>query len=275
MTTMATTPSPAPTDYVLGTDDIEVARLGAQHAVWRDAAREAWARAGISAGHTVLDVGCGPGFATLDLAAVVGPTGRVIAVDKSQRYLDHLAARGLAQITPVLRDLDGGDALPQVHAAWARWVFCFLAKPRDLLARVVAAIEPGGVFVAHEYFDYRTWRTSPRVPEIEEYVAGVMASWRASGGEPDIALSLLPWLEELGVDVVSARPIVDVASPSHPKWGWLASFGASGLPRLVELGVISAERAPAIAAAWATLAERPHIHMVTPSLLEVVARKRA
>ena len=56
-------------DYVLGTHDAEVERLGLQHRVWRERARDAWARAGIAAGQTVIDVGAGPGYAAIDLAA--------------------------------------------------------------------------------------------------------------------------------------------------------------------------------------------------------------
>src|SRR4051812_15986075 len=65
-------------DYVLGTHDEEVERLGLQHSVWRAKALDGWRRAGIGAGMTVLDVGAGPGFAATDLAEIVGAEGRVI-----------------------------------------------------------------------------------------------------------------------------------------------------------------------------------------------------
>lgn len=41
-------------------------------------------------GQTLLDVGCGPGYTTLDLAEKVGPEGRVVGVDRSRRFLRHL-----------------------------------------------------------------------------------------------------------------------------------------------------------------------------------------
>ena len=63
-------------DYVLGTHDEEIARLGLQHRVWRPRVLDAWRRAGFTLGQTILDVGCGPGHATLDLAEIVGPRGR-------------------------------------------------------------------------------------------------------------------------------------------------------------------------------------------------------
>jgi ubiquinone/menaquinone biosynthesis C-methylase UbiE len=44
-------------------------------------------------GMTAVDVGCGPGFFTLDMASLVGPAGRVIAVDLQQGMLDLAAAK--------------------------------------------------------------------------------------------------------------------------------------------------------------------------------------
>jgi ubiquinone/menaquinone biosynthesis C-methylase UbiE len=64
-------------DYVWGTHDEEVARLGLQHRVWRAAILDCWWRADITAGSKVIDVGAGPGYATVDLAGncVNGRTG--------------------------------------------------------------------------------------------------------------------------------------------------------------------------------------------------------
>ena len=60
-------------DYVLGTHDEEIERLGLQHRVWRPLMLDAWIRAGITGGSHFADFGAGPGFATLDAAAMVGP----------------------------------------------------------------------------------------------------------------------------------------------------------------------------------------------------------
>ena len=71
-------------DYVLGTEDAEITRLGIQHRVWRPYVLDAWARAGIEPGMKVVDVGAGPGFVTIDLAEQVGRDGAVLAVERSQ-----------------------------------------------------------------------------------------------------------------------------------------------------------------------------------------------
>jgi SAM-dependent methyltransferase len=266
-------------DYVLGTHDDEISRLGLQHRVWRPRALDAWRRAGFTTGQTILDIGCGPGYASMDLAEIVGPSGRVVAIDRSRRFLDALEAmsrdRKLSNILTSEVDLDEGN-LPNVGAdgAWARWVFAFVKRPRTLLYRVRDALKPGGVCVVHEYFDYSTWRITPRFPEIEEFVQAVMASWREGGGEPDIGLELLVWIRELGFEITSIAPIVEVVPPSNFVWQWPKVFVHVGVRRLVELGYLTTNRAQAIEKAFEASEADPHALMITPAVVEIIAVRR-
>jgi SAM-dependent methyltransferase len=267
------------TDYVLGTHDEELSRLGIQHKAWRAAAQAAWKAAGIGSGQTVLDVGCGPGYATLDLAELVGPSGRVIAIDKSERFLSALESergrRNLDQIEIVRSDLDNGDfPSAAADAAWGRWVFAFLRQPRQVLARVASVIRPGGVIVAHEYFDYGTWRPTRPCPEHERFVEAVMASWRDNGGEPNIALPLLDWLEALNFELRRVHPIIDIIEPGHPKWEWARSFLKVGRERLVELGYLTREQSESIWSAFLAFEATPGARMITPAVMEIIAVKR-
>lgn len=266
-------------DYVLGTHDEEVERLGLQHRVWRPRALDAWRRAGFTVGQSLLDLGCGPGYAALDLAEIVGPQGRIHAVDRSRRFLDALEAfrapRHLGQITPHELDLDGASLpIEGADGAWARWVFAFVKQPRQLLEKVHRALKPGGVLVLHEYFDYRTWRMIPRCPEREAVVGTVMESWRREGGEPDIALDLSRWLEELGFELRTLNPIVDVVSPRDYTWQWPITFLRVGMRRLVELGQLEAAQAQAVEAAVEAMERDPMARMITPAVLELIAVKR-
>ena len=266
-------------DYILGTHDEEIERLALQHRVWRPRALDAWRRAGFTVGQTLLDVGCGPGYASIDLAEIVGPSGRVVAIDRSRRFLDALeAARerlDLPQIESHELDLDE-SSLPAVKAdgAWARWVFAFVKRPRELLERIGRALRPGSTLVLHEYFDYSTWRFAPSSPVMEEFVVTVMKGWRASGGEPDIGLDLPRWLEELGFEVRRLHPIVDVATPSSFVWQWPKTFIRVGLDRLIDLGLITKDRARAVADEFAAREAAPGTLMITPAVLEIIAVRR-
>ena len=57
-------------DYILGTHEQELARLGLQHRAWRPVALDCRQRAGITVGTRVLDVGAGPGYAAIDPAVL-------------------------------------------------------------------------------------------------------------------------------------------------------------------------------------------------------------
>ena len=266
-------------EYVLGTHDEEIARLALQHRVWRPRALDAWRRAGFTVGQRLLDVGCGPGWASMDLAEIVGPTGRIDAIDRSRRFLDALEAtrleRRLENITTHELDLDEAD-LPMHGAdgAWSRWILSFVKRPRDLLARVAGAIRPGGVIVLHEYFEYSTWRFAPRLPDHDKFVRVVMESWRENGGEPDIGLDLAVWLGEMGFEMRTLQPIIDVLTPADYAWQWPKAFLDVGVRRLVDLGRLSEAGARSLSSAFAAAEAVPRTLMVTPAVLEIIAVRR-
>lgn len=268
------------TDYILGTHDAEIERLGLQHRVWRPHVLEAWRVAGISIGHCVLDVGCGPGFATMDLAEIVGPVGRVIAVDRSSNFLRVLQERIMQQainhVEAYEADLDQTEGLVTgvCDAAWCRWVLSFATRPQKVVDHMATALKPGGVAIFYEYLDYRSWRLVPPDAAFDNFVGAVMESWRDSGGEPDIAMQLPTMLAKANLDIVTTRPIIDVVTADNYVWQWPRSFVEVNLERLVELGRFTLEDASHARQALYRAEESPHARMVTPCLLEVIARKR-
>src|SRR5207249_9910220 len=71
-------------DYVLGTHNGDLVRLGLQHRVWRLVVLDCWQRAGITVGQRVRDAGAGPRYASSGLADMLGPRGQVAALDRSR-----------------------------------------------------------------------------------------------------------------------------------------------------------------------------------------------
>ena len=266
--------------YVLGTHEEEVERLGLQHRVWRPRMLEAWRRAGVTVGSRVLDVGAGPGYAAADLAEIVGPTGEVVAVERSARFIQAmrglLERRGLKNVSTHEIDLMD-DPLPasEFDVAWCRWVASFVSSPERLVNSIREALKVGGRVVFHEYVDYKTWRLAPRRKLVEAFVAEVMASWRASGGEPDISLVLPGLLTAAGFRIIHAEPMVFAVHPSDYIWQWLASFVNINLERLVELKRVEARWADEVRAEWAAAEGEPTSILLTPMVLEIVGEKMA
>jgi SAM-dependent methyltransferase len=265
--------------YVLGTDDEEIERLGVQHGVWREWMLSAWRRAGIASGARVIDVGAGPGFATVDLADLVGPSGAVLGVERSSRFAAaarrRCAGRGLenVRIEEVDLMLDPIPAAPPFDAAWCRWVACFVSSPERLLGSISSALRPGGVAVFHEYGDYASWRLMPPREAMPRFVDAVMASWRAAGGEPDVGLKLPALLGETGFRVRHIRPLVFTVGPADALWRWPAAFLQSAADRLSRQGYLSAVDAAAIAEALHELERDASAVMMTPLVLEIIAAK--
>jgi SAM-dependent methyltransferase len=264
--------------YVLGTNDEEIERLGLQHRVWRPTTLECWRRAGITIGSRVIDVGAGPGYATVDLAEIVGPSGEILAIERSPRFLQiaqHTCdRRGLTNVRFRQADLME-DSLGKMDfdAAWCRWVACFVSDPAKLINEIAAALRGGGIAIFHEYIDYRTWRFSPRKPAHESFVREVVASWRASGGEPDVALFFPPWLKRAGLRVIDIRPRVLTITPRDYAWNWSASFIESNVARLRELGRVTADWAESVRKEFAEAEADPATICITPLFVEIIARK--
>lgn len=264
-------------DYVLGTRDDEIDRLGLQHRVWRARVLDAWRRARIGPGQTLLDVGAGPGFAATDLAEIVGPSGRVVALERSPHFaaaLRHRAER-LALSNLEVREQDvsaTGFAIEQADASWCRWLLSFVADPSATVRHIAAALKPGGLAVFHEYADYSTWRLMPPDPLHERFRAAVIQSWRDSGGDPDVALQLPSWLHESGLEIVEARTFADIVSPADFMWQWPRAFMATNAARLNELGYLEADGVGPMG----RLLDHapPEARMLTPLVAEIIARRR-
>ncbi len=267
-------------DYVLGTHEEEVARLGLQHRVWRSRALECWRRSGITVGSRVLDVGAGPGYATLDLAEIVSPTGEVVAVERSGWFVrtarEACRLRGLKNVQLLEMDLMQEPLkVSGMDAAWCRWVASFVASPKRLVSTIASALRIGGAAAFHEYVDYRTWRLAPRGPALESFVNEVMESWRASGGEPDIGLALPRLLNDAGMRVRHLSPIVFVVSSADFEWQWPKAFVEVHLRRLEEMKRTDAAWSDAVRKELRQAESDPASVMITPLVLEIIAERVA
>lgn len=267
-------------EYVLGTNDAELERLGFQHRVWSEQAFAIWDRAGFTYGQQLLDLGSGPGFATLDLARIVGPQGRIVAVDASARFLQYLRARQQAeQIKNVESvELDVHELnLPKgsFDGAYARWVLCFVADPGRVIANVAAALRPGGVFAVQDYFNYVSLSLAPRSAIMEKVVKAVDASWRARGGDPDVMARVPAMMTAAGMRVREIRPQCRVARPGSLLWQWPTTFFRNFVPTLVESGHLTTADQNAFEAEWTARSQDANSFFCTPPVYDIIGEKIA
>ncbi len=265
-------------EYVLGTHAAELERLGVQHRLWSAQAFALWEAAGIGAGQTVLDVGSGPGYTSIDLAGVVMPLGKVIAIDESSRFISHLQTQAqvlnLAHLTARVCDVQAID-LPaaSVDAAFNRWVLCFVPHPERVIAGVARVLRPNGVFVIQEYMNYGEMLLAPESAAFRRGIATVVAAWRKRGGDPKVGLRLPSLLAQHGFKLEVIRPLHRIARPGTPFWYWPTIFFRNFLPLLVQQGALEQDEHEAFMRDWEAHANDPATFYCSPPMVEIIARR--
>lgn len=264
--------------YLLGTDPEEGKRLETQHRLWRDAARDLWNRAGFGTGARLLDLGCGPGFAALELAARVGPEGRVLAVDESPRFIAALVREAgrlrIEQLTARVERVQELQLEPaSLDGAFARWIFCFLGDPAPVIDRVVSGLRPGGRLVIWDYLNYRATTLQPRSPVFDRVLAAVKESWKPTGGDLDVGARLPGLVVKSGCRLVDLVPLVEFIRPGTEFWDWPTQFFFGYVPRLVEAGLLTEADRCAFEAEWRARERDPGTFLSSPPMIGIIAEK--
>ena len=180
-------------------------RLARQARVMASATASFLTRVGLETGWRCLDVGCGDGQVTIQLARSVGPSGRTVGIDVDQ---DALAiGREAAQQAGVEAEFVRGDATepPEREAfdlAYARLVLSHLPDSVTALRAMQAAVRPGG-WVAVEDLFTGTLRSDPPAPALDRLQEVYSATVRAHGGDPTIGPRLPALLAAVGLEEVS------------------------------------------------------------------------
>lgn len=263
-------------EYILGTNRKELHRLGLQHQVWASEAHTGWKNAGFSAGQTLLDLGSGPGFCSKELAYITGENGKVIAVDKSQIYIDFIqrtADLHSLQIDAICSDFDNLILSDNsIDGLYCRWALAWVPNPQEIINKVYRALKPGGKMVIQEYFDWSTHQTIPNFPNLDEAIASCLKSFKEQPGDIDIGRTLPTMLNNLGMEL-KTRPIAKFAKPDDQIWQWPKSFYEIYFPKLADIGYLSAKQVNLALEEFYQLEKNKAAHLFCPTLIEIVATK--
>ena len=213
----------------------------------------------------ILDVGCGPGSITCDLARWV-PDGHVIGVDVEATVLD--AARrqaesaGLTNIAFRAADayaLDFEDE--SFDLVYAHQLLQHLGRPVEALQEFRRVLKSDGL-VAVRDADYGTMTHYPNEPDIDRFFEIYAQVARRNGGEPDAGRRLLSWIREAGFrNPVYTSSSWAFSTLEERKWWadlWAGRTGiAKYVRRVEELGVSTRAELTDLSATFLAWAERP------------------
>lgn len=222
---------------------------------WRNAENSAgYLLPHLATGQRVLDIGCGLGTITLDLARRVAP-GQVTGLDREERLLPQAraAARqaGIGNVTFVAGDayhLDYPDrSFDVVHA---HQVLQHLSDPVAALAEMRRVCAPGG-WIAVRDADYAAMTWYPADARLDRWLELYRQVAHRNRAEPDAGRRLLSWAHAAGLQDTTGSASVwcHCSDEERSWWGGLwaeritgsaladqaVAYGLATRPELAEL----------------------------------------
>ena len=263
--------------YILGTDQEELRRLEIQHKVWQSEAKRGWKLADFKAGDNILDLGCGPGYCSMELASIVGKTGEVIGVDRSDgfiKYLEHIKDQKALPIKPILSTFDELSLEDEsLDGIYCRWALAWVPNPKEILEKLKTYLRPGSKMVVQEYYYWTSHRTQPEKPNLKKAISAALKSFKESDSEIDVGKHLHQWLDELGMKIINARLMPKLATPNSGVWKWPRTFYESYFPRLIKMGYLTEQDMENAFSDLESLERLPYATLWAPLMIEVVAEK--
>jgi ubiquinone/menaquinone biosynthesis C-methylase UbiE len=240
---------------------------------WRTVENSAaYLTAELTPGRTVLDVGCGPGTITVDIARRVAPA-RVVGLDAAAEVIEkaraHAAVEGVENVEFLVGSAyDTGFVAASFDIVHAHQTLQHLADPVGALREMRRVVSPGGVVAARDV-DYGGTTVAPASAGLDAWASLYQRVHRSNGGDPDAGRALKRWALEAGfASVESSASIWCFASDEERAWwGGLwrdralqSSFAGDAL----EKGFATRDELEEISAAWDAWSRSPDGWMGMP-----------
>lgn len=219
----------------------------------------------LSAGLSLLDVGCGPGTITADLAELVAP-GPVTAIEVGEDILakarSAAAERGVTNVTCEIGDVYrlayDDDTFDVTHA---HQVLQHLSDPVAALKEMKRVTKPGGM-VAVRDADYDGMFWTPPDPRLDHWMDTYRLVAKHNNAEPDGARHLLGWALDAGYDDVtpSGDAWVFATPEDRDYWGgqWVDRALSSDFARqAVDYGFATVDDLQSFSQAFADWKDKP------------------
>lgn len=203
-------------------------------------------------GLRVLDIGCGTGSITKDIAHIVGPTGYVVGIDNTASFI--IEGKELfgtiSNLDLIHTDIFDFDSVEKFDLIVSARTFQWISTVDKALDKVRSLLKPNGQLSILDY-NHEMIEWNPKVPESMSNFYNMFLMWRKDAGMNNrIGFDLIDMLEEHGFDqieVFNADEHYERMFPAHVDnlkvWSKVASS-----KQMVDEGYISdEERLQAIA----------------------------
>jgi ubiquinone/menaquinone biosynthesis C-methylase UbiE len=172
-------------------------------------ARERWpdtsalfARVGLGPGARCIDLGCGGGEVSFEIARLVGPDGRVTGVDMDEVKLSlarqAAVERGVKNVEFRVLNVNDWDEAGAYDVVYCRTLLHHLSHPVELLGRMWAAVRPGGAIVVEDA-DFDGWFCHPPNEGFGFFLRAYSQVVARGGGDHAAGRKLYAYFLEAGI----------------------------------------------------------------------------
>jgi len=226
----------------MGYDDRERRRLAIQASILHPFTEQLLRRAGVALGMSVLDLGCGVGDVSILAAQLVGPSGRVTAIDRDDSALATAQQRAQQQsldnIVFVRADCHSYPSKESFDAVIGRHILIHTPAPISLMQASFSLLKSGGLAIFHEYDFSVAHKGYPESPLRDQVMRLFGKFWCKAGLPGNVGTQLFHLFLEAGFSAPDCRAeyAIDGGADS-PFYEWIAESATSILPRAKALGI--------------------------------------
>jgi SAM-dependent methyltransferase len=227
-------------------------------------------------GLDLLDIGCGPGTITADLAERVDP-GRVLGVDTSAEVVEHARALGVTDVEFAVGNAYAlGVADESFDVVHAHQVLQHLTDPVAAVVEAARVLRAGGLLAVRDS-DYASFFWAPANPQLDRWLELYHELTARNRAEADAGRHLPAWVRAGGFTdlTVSSSNWTFADAASRAWWGgqWADRVRHSSYAtQALEHGLADEDELAAIEAGWRQWMNEPDGVFVVPSV-EVIARR--
>jgi SAM-dependent methyltransferase len=227
-------------EYALGSTDAEHERLIRQAAHLAPLTERFFRDAGIATGQRVLDLGSGVGDVAMLAARIVGPTGKVVGIERDSRSIARARARiaeaGVLNVSFTQTDANEIPEGEPFDAAVGRFILQFIPEPAGVLRSIARLVRPGGVVAFHEPQWGPFLKVLEPLPLTHACASLIRDTFRHAGVQTEMGLSLHRVYQEAGLPAPNMR--MEMLMGSDPIFTrWVFDLFCTVRPQVQNLGL--------------------------------------
>ena len=232
-------------------------------------------RAGLGPGMKCVDLGCGGGEVTYEMARLVSPTGSVVGIDMDSVKLDLATKtaqeRGVKNVVFRRMFVDDWNEANAYDANYCRFLLQHLKRPWEVLQKMWSALRPGGLLMVED-MDAEGWFSDPVNPGIDFLRERYIQLLERRGTDPKLGRRLFRQSVKLGIPDPQVALVSSVHTRDEYKTLPLTTLQASAEAMVAE-GIASQREVDSALTSLENLVRDPNSLIAGPRVFQLFARK--